>query len=671
MRHSATKALLERTDTHHRRERVLHLRPRLADEYFDEPGLPRARRRGRPRRRSSGSSSTSSTSATTSTSTAAPSACAATSSRSSRPTRRARALRIEFFGDTIEAITEIDPLRGKAQRGLAARRDLSGEPLRHERAAPEGRDRKRSATSCSSASTELRVQNKLLEHQRLEQRTHLRPRDARGDGLLPRHRELLAPPRRPRPGRAAADAHQLLPDGLPARSSTRATSPSRRSAACTAATAPARRRSSSSASGCRRRSTTGRSTSRSSRAASGRRSTCRRRPATTSSRRARASSSSRSSARPASSIPRSRCGRRATRSTICSRRSASRIEVDERVLVTTLTKQMAEDLTDYFQDVGLKVRYLHSDVETLERVEIIRDLRRGVFDVLVGINLLREGLDLPEVSLVAILDADKEGFLRSARSLIQTIGRAARNVNGTVIMYADTVTDSMQHAHRRDGAPAHDPAGATTRSTASCRTTIRKAIGGPLVAIADADYLEAPSSLRAERRRGVARARRDPGDARPAPQGDAEAPRRARVRARGRAARPPARARAPSARPRGRRAVAELDDGRDPTRTEPPARRRRRRRRTPAPRSSSASRSRRRPTTPTSRPSSRRCRRARACICCAIAHGKVIYVGKAKSLRSRVRCYFRGGDERAQVQFLVEPRRQLRDAGHRATRRKR
>ncbi len=118
----------------------------------------------------------------------------------------------------------------------------------------------------------------------------------------------------------------------------------------------------------------------------------------------------------------------------------------ERVLVTTLTKRMAEDLTTYYQELGVKVRYLHSDIETLERVEILRDLRRGVFDVLVGINLLREGLDLPEVSLVAILDADKEGFLRSAGSLIQTSGRAARNLNGRVIMYADTITASMKSA---------------------------------------------------------------------------------------------------------------------------------------------------------------------------------------------------------------------------------
>jgi excinuclease ABC subunit B len=123
-----------------------------------------------------------------------------------------------------------------------------------------------------------------------------------------------------------------------------------------------------------------------------------------------------------------------------------RVEKSERVLITVLTKRMAEQLTDYLAENGVKVRYLHSDVDTVERVEIIRDLRLGAFDVLVGINLLREGLDIPEVSLVAILDADKEGFLRSERSLIQTIGRAARNVNGQAILYADTVTDSMRRA---------------------------------------------------------------------------------------------------------------------------------------------------------------------------------------------------------------------------------
>ena len=123
-----------------------------------------------------------------------------------------------------------------------------------------------------------------------------------------------------------------------------------------------------------------------------------------------------------------------------------RVQKNERTLVTTLTRSMAEDLTEYLDNNGIKVRYIHFNVDTMERMEIIRDLRLGVFDVLVGINLLREGLDIPEVSLVAILDADKEGFLRAERSLIQTIGRAARNAEGKVIMYADTVTKSMRRA---------------------------------------------------------------------------------------------------------------------------------------------------------------------------------------------------------------------------------
>ena len=135
-----------------------------------------------------------------------------------------------------------------------------------------------------------------------------------------------------------------------------------------------------------------------------------------------------------------------------------RAEADQRVLVTTLTKKMAEDLTDYLVEMGIRVRYLHSEVDTLQRIEIVRDLRLGEFDVLVGINLLREGLDLPEVSLVAILDADKEGFLRSETSLVQTIGRAARNVDGTVLMYADADHGLDEVGDQRDPAAAPDPA---------------------------------------------------------------------------------------------------------------------------------------------------------------------------------------------------------------------
>ena len=168
-----------------------------------------------------------------------------------------------------------------------------------------------------------------------------------------------------------------------------------------------------------------------------------------------------------------------------------RVEKNERVLVTTLTKRMAEDLTDYYQDLNVKVRYLHSDIETLERVEIIRELRRGTFDVLVGINLLREGLDLPEVSLVAILDADKEGFLRSERSLIQTIGRAARHINGSVILYADGMTDSMKRAldetnrRRKLQAEYNRKHGITPQS-------VVRSLGTPLVEVYEADYVTVP-----------------------------------------------------------------------------------------------------------------------------------------------------------------------------------
>ncbi len=168
-----------------------------------------------------------------------------------------------------------------------------------------------------------------------------------------------------------------------------------------------------------------------------------------------------------------------------------RAERNERVLVTTLTKRMAEDLAEYYTEVGVKCAYLHSEISTLDRIKILRDLRRGAYDVLIGVNLLREGLDLPEVSLVAILDADKEGFLRSAGSLIQTIGRAARNVHGCAILYADVITDSMRQAiqeteRRRALQQAYNEANQITPQT------IIKPIDMSLVAVAEADYITVP-----------------------------------------------------------------------------------------------------------------------------------------------------------------------------------
>ena len=361
-----------------------------------------------------------------------------------QPANQETAYRVSFFGDEVEQMTHFDPLTGEV---LAKLDNLSIWPATEyvtsqptvERAVDDIRAR------AQRAGAQVRGRREAPRGAPDQAAHRVRPRNAQGARLLQRDRELLAHPRRPR-GRARIRSRSSTTSRpTSSSSSTSRTRRCRRSAGCTRATARASRRSSTSASGCRRRSTTGRCASTSSSAR------CRR---WCSSRRRRARSSCASSKVVAEQLIRPtgivdpEVDIRPTKNQIDDLLGEirTREQAGERVLITTLTKKMSEDLTDYLLESGVKARYLHSEIDTLERIHIVRDLRLGEYDVLVGVNLLREGLDLPEVSLVAILDADKEGFLRGRTSLIQTIGRAARNINGKVLMYADKETEAIKEA---------------------------------------------------------------------------------------------------------------------------------------------------------------------------------------------------------------------------------
>ena len=367
------------------------------------------------------------------------------------------AYRITLFGDEVERLQQFDPLTGELIDGRPRARRRSGRRRTTRQGGRRSSARsRRSGASSTSAPRELEAEGKLLESHRLRQRTQYDMEMLREMGFcngIENYSRILDGRA---PGVAARTACSTTTPTTSSASSTRATRPCRRSAACTRATARASRRSSTTASGCPARWTTGRRRSTSS--CRSRRRWCSSRPRRASTSAATPSgSSSRSSARPGIVDPVVEV--RETRNQIddLMNEVRKRVDKDERVLVTTLTKKMSEDLTDYLLEMGFRVRYLHSEVDTLERIQIIRDLRLGEYDVLVGVNLLREGLDLPEVTLVAILDADKEGFLRGETSLIQTIGRAARNIEGTVLMYADKHTAAMQAAISRDRPPPRDP----------------------------------------------------------------------------------------------------------------------------------------------------------------------------------------------------------------------
>ena len=354
-------------------------------------------------------------------------------------------VRIEMFGDEIERLMTLHPLTGEI---LTEDTEMYVFPATHYVAGPERMERAITGIEAEleAAARRARAPGQAAGGPAAAHAHDLRRRDDAADRLVRGHRELLPAHRRPRAGQPAQLPARLLPRGLPHR-------PRRVARHRAADRRDVRGRHEPQAHPRRARVpaarapwTTVRCAGTSSSSASARPSTCPPPRGRTSSARPRATSSSRSSGPTGLVDPEIVLKPTTGQIDDLMGEIRERSERGERVLVTTLTKRMAEDLTDYLLEHGVRVQYLHSEVDTLRRVELLRELRLGVFDVLVGINLLREGLDLPEVSLVAILDADKEGFLRSETSLIQTIGRAARNVSGQVHMYADKVTPSMQRA---------------------------------------------------------------------------------------------------------------------------------------------------------------------------------------------------------------------------------
>ena len=361
-----------------------------------------------------------------------------------QPANSETAYRISMFGDEVEQISHFDPLTGEVLSRLdnlaiwPATEYITSKPT-IDRAVDEIRHELEQQVAAFEA------EGRMLEAHRIRQRTEYDIEMLKELGFcngIENYSRILEG--RP-PGVAPVHADRLLPRRLRRASSTSRTRPCRRSAGCTRATARASRRSSTTGSGCRRRSTTARSASTSSSAKVDQMVFVSATPGSYELRHSKVVAEQ--LIRPTGVVD-PEVELRATKNQIddllgeIRRREAA----NERVLVTTLTKKMSEDLTDYLLESGVKARYLHSEIDTLERIQIIRELRLGEYDVLVGVNLLREGLDLPEVSLVAILDADKEGFLRGKTALLQTIGRAARNVNGTVLMYADKLTEAIQGA---------------------------------------------------------------------------------------------------------------------------------------------------------------------------------------------------------------------------------